>query len=230
MIQAFRADDAVYRRYWARAFAGWTRFTRGRARRGAPRLRGLGGRGHAGAAGHAERRRPAPAGRQSRRHRSARPPRRGGVPGLRRSHVAGRAAGDDDGGQRRRGARCRHRRPTATPTSTPRSIASFDAPRCARCGGRLKPDVVFFGENVPAARYAGRARRPGGRRRAARRRIVVDGVFGVPFRAAGARSRPADRDRQSRPDARRRPGGRRRSRTTSALALTASAIAAATSP
>ena len=32
------------------------------------------------------------------------------------------------------------------------AIASFDAPRCARCEGLLKPDVVFFGENVPAER------------------------------------------------------------------------------
>ncbi len=28
------------------------------------------------------------------------------------------------------------------------------APRCERCGGLLKPDVVFFGENVPVERYA----------------------------------------------------------------------------
>src|SRR4051812_24397410 len=27
MIQAFRTSDAVYQRYWARAYAGWTRFT-----------------------------------------------------------------------------------------------------------------------------------------------------------------------------------------------------------
>ena len=27
MIQAFRTQDAVYRRYWARAYAGWPRFT-----------------------------------------------------------------------------------------------------------------------------------------------------------------------------------------------------------
>ena len=29
---------------------------------------------------------------------------------------------------------------------------AFDVPACARCGGVLKPDVVFFGENVPRAR------------------------------------------------------------------------------
>ena len=33
-------------------------------------------------------------------------------------------------------------------------IGSFAPPRCERCGGLLKPDVVFFGENVPVERYA----------------------------------------------------------------------------
>jgi NAD-dependent SIR2 family protein deacetylase len=33
-----------------------------------------------------------------------------------------------------------------------RAIDSFDPPRCDRCGGLLKPDVVFFGENVPSQR------------------------------------------------------------------------------
>ena len=31
-------------------------------------------------------------------------------------------------------------------------FATFDVPACAACGGMLKPDVVFFGENVPRAR------------------------------------------------------------------------------
>ena len=30
--------------------------------------------------------------------------------------------------------------------------SDFVVPRCAECGGVLKPDVVFFGENVPAPR------------------------------------------------------------------------------
>lgn len=30
---------------------------------------------------------------------------------------------------------------------------AFVAPACPGCGGMLKPDVVFFGENVPRARY-----------------------------------------------------------------------------
>lgn len=33
-----------------------------------------------------------------------------------------------------------------------RAIDRFAAPRCERCGDLLKPDVVFFGENVPSAR------------------------------------------------------------------------------
>lgn len=31
-------------------------------------------------------------------------------------------------------------------------FSAFVAPACERCGGLLKPDVVFFGENVPRAR------------------------------------------------------------------------------
>lgn len=30
----------------------------------------------------------------------------------------------------------------------------FVVPACGRCGGVLKPDVVFFGESVPGARVA----------------------------------------------------------------------------
>lgn len=31
-------------------------------------------------------------------------------------------------------------------------FAAFDVPACAACGGLVKPDVVFFGESVPAGR------------------------------------------------------------------------------
>jgi NAD-dependent SIR2 family protein deacetylase len=31
-------------------------------------------------------------------------------------------------------------------------FSSFAVPSCRRCGGVLKPDVVFFGENVPRER------------------------------------------------------------------------------
>ncbi|MCZ4315462.1 NAD-dependent protein deacetylase [Comamonadaceae bacterium G21597-S1] len=33
-------------------------------------------------------------------------------------------------------------------------FADFDVPACTVCGGMLKPDVVFFGENVPRDRVA----------------------------------------------------------------------------
>jgi NAD-dependent SIR2 family protein deacetylase len=33
-------------------------------------------------------------------------------------------------------------------------FSGFDVPSCAHCGGLLKPDVVFFGENVPKDRVA----------------------------------------------------------------------------
>ncbi len=33
--------------------------------------------------------------------------------------------------------------------------SGFDVPACAACDGMLKPDVVFFGEQVPAERVAG---------------------------------------------------------------------------
>jgi NAD-dependent SIR2 family protein deacetylase len=32
------------------------------------------------------------------------------------------------------------------------AVETFDVPACNACGGILKPDVVFFGENVPAPR------------------------------------------------------------------------------
>jgi len=34
------------------------------------------------------------------------------------------------------------------------AVAEFDVPDCGNCGGILKPDVVFFGENVPRERVA----------------------------------------------------------------------------
>jgi NAD-dependent SIR2 family protein deacetylase len=37
-------------------------------------------------------------------------------------------------------------------------FASFEVPACASCGGVLKPDVVFFGENVPKDRVDTAAR------------------------------------------------------------------------
>jgi NAD-dependent SIR2 family protein deacetylase len=69
-------------------------------------------------------------------------------------------------------------------------FSSFVIPPCRRCGGLLKPDVVFFGENVP-------------RRRRADRRLVAHGLFGLPLRPTGREPRKAGRRNQSWPH----PGG-----------------------
>ena len=34
------------------------------------------------------------------------------------------------------------------------AVTTFESPHCTLCGGMLKPEVVFFGENVPRQRYA----------------------------------------------------------------------------
>jgi NAD-dependent SIR2 family protein deacetylase len=39
-----------------------------------------------------------------------------------------------------------------------RDFSTFAVPPCPRCGGMLKPDVVFFGENVPRERVDGAMR------------------------------------------------------------------------
>ncbi len=43
-------------------------------------------------------------------------------------------------------------RPDGDAQLRPELVAGFRVAPCADCGGVLKPDVVFFGENVPAAR------------------------------------------------------------------------------
>ena len=122
---------------------------------------------------------------------------RGAQPGIHRARRSDRRAGG--GARRRRGGR---RNRVVPRTSTAR-----------RCGGMLKPDIVYFGENVPktvsqqayslveqaeALLVAG---------------LVADGVLRLPVRAARRRARHPGRHRQPRPHPRRRPGhrqGRRR--------------------
>jgi NAD-dependent SIR2 family protein deacetylase len=52
------------------------------------------------------------------------------------------------------GYAARHARPELRPDGDVEldDTADFVVPDCASCGGVLKPDVVFFGENVPPAR------------------------------------------------------------------------------
>ena len=151
MIQAFRADPAVYRRYWARAFAGWPRFT----------AASPGAAHHALAAWE-------DAGLVARlvtQNVDGLHQRAGSLAvidlhgrldevvclacGMRwsRESVQAAMAATNPGWR-------------ASATTAPdgdadidaAAIESFNPPRCDRCGGQIKPDVVFFGENVPGGR------------------------------------------------------------------------------
>ncbi|NVJ20465.1 MULTISPECIES: NAD-dependent protein deacetylase [Myxococcus] len=45
-------------------------------------------------------------------------------------------------------------RPDGDAELSSEALQSFQVPACVRCGGTLKPDVVFFGDNVPAPTVA----------------------------------------------------------------------------
>ena len=152
MIQAFRAQDAVYRRYWARAYVGWPHLTAA-----APNAahRAFAAWEAAGTLVHLVTQ---------------------NVDGL-HQRAGSRAVIDLHGrldlviclscGDQTSRDSVQEAMAAANPAwQTEAGIApdgdadveaavieSFAAPRCERCGGRLKPDVVFFGENVPRDRY-----------------------------------------------------------------------------
>ena len=152
MIEAFRTQEPIYRRYWARAYAGWSRFTAA-APNAAHR---------AFAAWEA-------AGTlvQLVTQNVDRLHQRAGSRAVIDLHgrldvVVCLSCGD----RTSRGA-LQEAMAAANPvwrseaTTAPDGdadidaavIESFAAPRCERCAGLLKPDVVFFGENVPRDRY-----------------------------------------------------------------------------
>ncbi|MDF1485275.1 NAD-dependent protein deacetylase [Ramlibacter sp. H39-3-26] len=152
-LQAFMGDEAVRRRYWARSLLGWTRMAHARpgpAHRALARLEAAGRvellltqnvDGLHGAAGSR---------RVSDLHGridtvrcmacEARLPRKELQADLLRRNpgwaaLEARAAPDGDA------------------DLEGRDFSTFDVPACRHCGGGLlKPDVVFFGENVPHAR------------------------------------------------------------------------------
>lgn len=152
MFLDFRTRPAVYRRYWARAYAGWPRFSAA-----APGLahQALAALEHAG--------------RLTRIVTQ-------NVDGL-HQRAGSREVIDLHG---RLDVviclDCRARTPRAalqeaiaaanpswSPSMSPApdgdadidagAEAAFVPPACTRCGGLVKPDVVFFGENVPAPTY-----------------------------------------------------------------------------
>jgi NAD-dependent SIR2 family protein deacetylase len=152
MIQAFRTQEPVYRRYWARAYAGWPRFT---AAAPGPAHRAIAAWEAAGSLTRVVTQ------NVDRLHQ----------------HAGSRAVVDLHGrldvvvclgcGERLRRETLQERmaaanpRWQALPAVAPDGdadidaslVESFAAPSCENCGGLLKPDVVFFGENVPRERY-----------------------------------------------------------------------------
>jgi NAD-dependent SIR2 family protein deacetylase len=152
MIQAFRAEDAIYRRYWARAYAGWPRLT---AASPNTAHRAFAAWEAAGTLCQVVTQ---------------------NVDGL-HQRAGSRAVIDLHGrldvvlclgcGDRTSRTAVQEAMSAANPTWSANAgtapdgdadidaafVESFNAPRCERCGGQLKPDVVFFGENVPRNRY-----------------------------------------------------------------------------
>jgi len=153
MIQAFRSDDGVYRRYWARAYVGWPRLDTA-----APNVahRAFANWEAAGTLLQLVTQ---------------------NVDGL-HQRAGSRAVVDLHGrldvvvcldcGSRTTRSDLQDRIAVSNPgwradaATAPDGDADIDAfavesfvpPHCEHCGGRLKPDVVFFGENVPGERYA----------------------------------------------------------------------------
>jgi NAD-dependent SIR2 family protein deacetylase len=153
MIQALRTEPAVYQRYWARAFAGWPRFTA--ASPGAAH-HALAAWEDAGLVGRLVTQNVD--GLHQRAGSRAVIDLHGRLDevvcltcGTRssRESVQTAMAGANPGWR-------------ASPTTAPdgdadidaAAIESFNPPRCERCDGLIKPDVVFFGENVPGTRVA----------------------------------------------------------------------------
>ena len=153
MFQAFRSRPEVYARYWARAYAGWPRFTTaspGAAHHALTAWESAGrllqlvtqnvDRLHQRAGSrtvidlHGRLDVVVCLGCAERTTRSALQARMAAE----NPHWASDAAAAPDGDADVADA----------------VIAAFVAPHCERCGGLLKPDVVFFGENVPPDRYA----------------------------------------------------------------------------
>ena len=153
MIQAFRAQPAVYRRYWARAYAGWPRFTA--AAPGATH-RAFAAWEAAGTLTHLVTQ------NVDRLHQRA------GSQAVIDLHGRLDVVVCLGCGVRTSRAALQTVMAAANPewqavtTTAPDGdadidaaiVESFDPPHCERCGGLLKPDVVFFGENVPVDRYS----------------------------------------------------------------------------
>ncbi len=152
MIQAFRTQPAVYRRYWARAYIGWPRLTAA-----APNAahRAFAAWETVGALHHLVTQNVD--GLHQRAGSRAVVDLHGRLDlvicldcGARSSRAALQAAiADSNAGWDAEAATA----PDGDADVEALAVESFVPPLCDACGGRLKPDVVFFGENVPSERY-----------------------------------------------------------------------------
>jgi NAD-dependent SIR2 family protein deacetylase len=154
MYQAFVGDLATYRRYWARSFVGWPSFSRA-APNLAHRALSQWSRSHAITALVTQ--------NVDGLHQRA------GSAGVidlhgRLDRVSCLACGASLGRDALQAAMLRDNpdwrsgdavwAPDGDADIDTGAAARFVPPHCAICDGMLKPDVVFFGENVPRARYA----------------------------------------------------------------------------
>ena len=153
MFQAFRTQEAVYRRYWARAYAGWPRFTGAGPNDAHRAFAAWEGAGTL---------------LQLVTQNVDRLHQRAGSRAVLDLHGrldvvvclgCGERISRDDLQRTIAAANASWRAEAATAPDGDADvdgaiIESFAAPRCERCGDLLKPDVVFFGENVPGERYA----------------------------------------------------------------------------
>jgi NAD-dependent SIR2 family protein deacetylase len=152
MFQAFRTDPSTYRRYWARAYAGWPRFTAAQpgaahhafaaweragslARLVTQNVDGLHQRAGSRAVIDLHGRLDVVICLDCRERTSRESVQEAMAASNLHWHVSALAAPDGDA------------------DIDAAAIDTFTVPRCRCCGGILKPDVVFFGENVPGARY-----------------------------------------------------------------------------
>lgn len=151
--QAFTGDPAVYRRYWARSSVGWPRFMQAQPNGAHAALARLEAAGHlailvtqnvdglhqrAGSREvidlHGRLDNVTCLGCGAHLPRSA-------VQAVIMQRNAGWHAGMSDVA------------PDGDAEIDEAAIAAFFPPRCEACNGLLKPDVVFFGENVPRDRF-----------------------------------------------------------------------------
>ncbi len=150
----FRKLDAVRRRYWARSMAGYPTLARAEPNAGHRALAALAAAGRLGTllTQNVD-------GLHQRAGSSAVLELHGNIhkvvcldchASFARSFVQGQLA---DANPALRGVAAQAA-PDGDAHLEPESLASFHIPWCVHCGGMLKPDVVFFGDGVPAERTA----------------------------------------------------------------------------